>query len=71
MQVAVPGGFWDLGVRRKSAENDVQVLTQGTAWMIMLLTEKGIQEKESLETGVMEIIGSFQTGQVKGILGTL
>lgn len=71
MQVAIPGGFWDLGVRQKSAGNDVQVLTQGTAWMIMLLTEKGIQEKESLETGVVEIIGSFRTGQVKGILGTL
>lgn len=39
--------------------------------MMVLLTEEGIQEKESLETGVMEIIDSFQTGQVKGILGTL
>ena len=24
--MAVPGGFWDLGVRGKSAENDVQFL---------------------------------------------
>lgn len=71
MQVAVSGGFCDLGVRGESAENDVQVLTRGAAWMMVFPTEKGIQEKESLQTGVMEIIGSFQKGQVKGILGTL
>lgn len=55
----------------KSAENDVQVLTQGTGWMMVLLAEKGIWENESLGMGMVEIIYSIWTGRMKGISETL
>lgn len=58
-------------VSEKSAENDVQVLTQGTGWMMVLLAEKGIWENESLGMGMVEIIYSIWTGRMKGISETL